>query len=228
MALVKKYHVKVCAFKSPIEGVYEVEFEAEKRFKFKPGQFLHLALDEYNPSQAWPESRCFSMQSAPEDERIKITFSTVGAYTQRMARELTVGKKVWLKLPYGSLFLNKSAEQRSVFLAGGTGVTPFLSLFRSEIFKEYKKPFLYLGLRSLEYNLYSEDLQLAGEKNKEFDYHVVYQDKNGLIDIYRVFDTHGANSTYFISGPPQMINKFREELVRMGVSEINVITDDWE
>ena len=32
---------------------------------FKPGQFLHLAIDEYDPSFHWPESRVFSIANSP-------------------------------------------------------------------------------------------------------------------------------------------------------------------
>ena len=32
---------------------------------FKPGQFLHLALDAFEPGGFWPESRVFSIASAP-------------------------------------------------------------------------------------------------------------------------------------------------------------------
>ena len=32
---------------------------------FKPGQFLHLAIDQYDPSFHWPESRVFSIANSP-------------------------------------------------------------------------------------------------------------------------------------------------------------------
>ncbi|MGB9599006.1 MAG: hypothetical protein ACPL7I_00520, partial [Myxococcota bacterium] len=53
--------------------------------KFLPGQFLHFTLDEYDPSTGfWPESRVFSIASAPVENRIRITYSVKGRFTKRM------------------------------------------------------------------------------------------------------------------------------------------------
>ena len=70
MAIIKKYPAIVEDIRHLLPDIYTATFSSDKRFKYKPGQFLHLALDEYDPSQAWPESRCFSMQSSPDDELV--------------------------------------------------------------------------------------------------------------------------------------------------------------
>ena len=62
MALVKKYLAEVVSIDNTIDGLYTLELKSlSKPFKYYPGQFLHFALDEYDPSGIWPESRCFSM-----------------------------------------------------------------------------------------------------------------------------------------------------------------------
>ena len=72
--MIKKYPAQVVAIHNPIEGVYTLELESMgKPFKYDVGQFLHLAIDEYDPSGQWPESRCFSIQTSPSEETIKIT-----------------------------------------------------------------------------------------------------------------------------------------------------------
>jgi ferredoxin-NADP reductase len=146
--LVKKYKTEIVSIQTPITGVYTLELSSEKKFKFAPGAFLHLALDEYDPSGAWPESRCFSIQTSPEEENIKITYAVKGRFTQRMEKELFVGKSVWLKLPFGDLFTQEHSKENAVFVAGGTGITPFLSLFTDKSCAEYLNPSLYLGFRN--------------------------------------------------------------------------------
>ena len=75
MAIIKKYKSVVTDIQNPLKDIYVVLFKSmDKPFKYLPGQFLHLALDEYNPSCQWPDSRCFSMQSNENDEVVKITF----------------------------------------------------------------------------------------------------------------------------------------------------------
>ena len=75
-----------------------------------------------------------------------------------MEKSLKVGSEVWLKLPYGDLFTQPHNKTNTVFIAGGTGITPFLSLFTHESFTEYINPKIYLGFRSKEYNIYQSEL----------------------------------------------------------------------
>ena len=78
---------------------------------FKPGQFLHLAMDEYDPSFHWPESRAFSIANSPTRcGKLKITFSVKGNFTKRMYGEIKTGDILFLKLPYGSFSLNNSGK----------------------------------------------------------------------------------------------------------------------
>ena len=53
-----------------------------------------------------------------------------------------------------------------------------------------------------------------------------YQDKDGVIDIDKIYTENGAASNYFISGSPVMIKSFKNALVEKGVPLSNVLTDD--
>jgi len=227
--MIKKLRSETVRFDNPILGIYVAEFRPlGKKFKFRPGQFLHLALDVYDPSYPWPESRCFSMQSSPEDEVIRITFSVKGRYTSRMVEELRPGKIVSLKLPYGDLFSGSFSKSDCVFIAGGTGITPFLSLFNSPEFSQFEKPKLYFGIKSTAYNIYTEELKKSQVINKGFSEKLCYEDVDGMLNIQSIFSENGKEATYFISGPPAMIAGFRKQLTASGVEDSHIITDDWE
>ncbi len=229
MAIVKKYRSKIIDIQNPISGIFVVKFKSlEKNYKFKPGQYLHLAIDEYNPSTQWPESRCFSMESSPSEEFIKITYAVKGAFTGRMARELKTGGEVYLKLPYGDFIVNPHSKENCVFIAGGTGITPFLSLFNDISFKAYSNPRLYLGFRNNGFNIYNDELQNAEKINPGFKITVFYEDADGVINIEKIFKENGSSPVYFISGPPVMIKSFKEFLKNNGVMDVNIRTDDWE
>ena len=234
MAIVKKYPSKVVSIQNSIEGVYTLEFESlGKSFKYDAGQFLHLAIDEYDPSMQWPDSRCFSMQSSPDEENIRITYAAKGQFTKRMEQDLKVGSEVTLKLPYGDLFSQEHNKTNTVFIAGGTVVTPFLSLFTHESFKEYINPKIYLGFRSEAYNLYKGELESMyrireNSVNSSEFVKLVYEDKEGILDIEKIFKENGLNSNYFISGPPDMIKLFKQNLISKGKSASGILTDEWE
>ncbi len=176
------------------------------------------------------------MQSNPNDELLKITFAVKGNFTKRMANELYKGKQVWLKLPYGDIFQREHDKNNCVFIAGGTGVTPFLSLFTFEEFDEYLNAKIYLGFRTKEYNIYGEELHSVSQRkhrepqSKCIDYALkfIYKDIDGIIDIKLIFNENETNSDYFISGPSIMIKSFKTFLLSKGLEENKIRRDDWE
>ena len=226
--LAKKYKSELISILNPFEGIYTLEFKSlGRKYKYKPGQFLHLAIDEeYDGSGQWPESRCFSIQSAPGENSIKITYAVKGDYTKEMASTLKEGKEVWLKLPYGDLFQQDHNKENTVFIAGGTGITPYLSLFTHESFNEYINPRIYIGFRSKEYNIYQSELDRSYNSNSFVQ--LFFQDTEGILDIKKIFEENGQTVNYFISGPPIMIKNFKQMLIESGVPTKNVLTDDWE
>ena len=154
---------------------------------------------------------------------IKITYAVKGKFTKQMEQTLKVGSEVWLKLPYGDLFQQPHSKENTVFIAGGTGITPYLSLFTHESFNEYINPRIFLGFRSKEFNIYEQELNSVQLCVTSF-----YQDSDGIINIEQIYAENGSLSNYFISGPPAMIKAFKQTLIYKGVPAGNVLTDDWE
>lgn len=228
MAVIKKYKAKVESIVNPSEDIYTVTFSSDINFKYSPGQFLHLALDEYDGVGQWPESRCFSMQSNADEKNIRITYSVKGAFTKLMEMQLKIGTTVWLKLPYGDLFQQMHNKENTVFIAGGTGITPFLSLFTHSSFAAYQKPVLYAGFRNKDMNVYSNELYKTQEINKNFIWHIVYEDSKGRLNIRKILNQVKPKSTFFISGPPLMIAAFKAHLLQERILEKDILTDDWE
>jgi NAD(P)H-flavin reductase len=75
MSVPRKVLAVVTSLKKYRDNITMYRFKPEFRIKFKPGQFLHLALDDYDPSYNWPESRVFSMANAPGKDFIDILVS---------------------------------------------------------------------------------------------------------------------------------------------------------
>ena len=213
MSIVKKYKSLVTHILNSVPGVYTIEFESlSGKYKYMPGQFLHLGLDtDYDGTSQWPESRCFSMQSNPDERRIRITYAVKGRFTKMMEQQLKIGSEVWLKLPYGDLFTQPHNKVNTVFIAGGTGITPFLSLFTHKSFSEYINPHIYLGFRSKEYNTYNEEFSHLCNSSQLMKF--LYEDSDGRLDIQHIYEENGTNSDYFISGPPEMIKAFKHFLL---------------
>lgn len=241
--LQKKYRSIIVSINNPFTAIYTLEFKSlGSKYKYHPGQFLHIAIDaDYDGTSQWPDSRCFSMQSNPNEETIRITYAVKGEFTRQMEEQLKGGSEVWLKLPYGDLFTQPHNKINTVFIAGGTGITPFLSLFTHESFIEYINPKIYLGFRSKEHHIYHDELNRMNqireirknscnseECNSSQFVKSYNEDTDGIIDISQIFLDNGTSSNYFISGPPAMIKAFKQILIDKGVPANNVLTDDWE
>ena len=238
MATPKKVLTKVNDFKIINNRVMKLDLKPQKRVpNFKPGQFLHLTLDKYDYSRSWPESRVFSIASSPSERKnnISLIISKQGRYTKRIFSEIKSGKEIWIKLPYGDFTIENRMENKAVFIAGGTGISPFLSILKSEI--KLKIPVeLYFGIRNDEYFINKHTL-LQKKKDNNFYIEIFleeqdeyqYKYKNGKLNIAYIFEKNKNDKcNYFISGPKEMINNFSDFLLNKNVNKENIIIDEWE
>ena len=208
--------------------IYTVRFTvAPKISRFKAGQFLHLTLEEFDPSEGfWPESRVFSIASKPGADFIEIVYSVKGSYTRRMCLSLREGMDIWLKLPYGDFIVERYLKegQPGVFIAGGTGISPFIPYFLQLLDRGCRLPLrIYYGIRDAEHFLYQEVIE-AMRTIAEVE--VVEGLFNLRLVSREVFRIDGA--VCFLSGPPAMIKAFQDGLKYEGFPQESVIIDAWE
>jgi NAD(P)H-flavin reductase len=223
------------------EGVYQVDFSLPSRFtKYLPGQFLHLTLDEFDPTTGyWPESRVFSIASEPRQETVTIVYSVKGRYTKRMEQELSPGKEVWLKLPYGDFVISNQllAEGPVALIAGGTGVSPYWPFLKGQAERE-GAVHLFYGIRKAGHLLFAEDLKSLIDK-PWFHLHLMVEEgtvdgfpaESGRLSIAKVEQEMGrrfATTNFFLSGPPTMIRKFKDDLAVRGMENNRIHIDEWE
>jgi NAD(P)H-flavin reductase len=156
MSVPRKIHCHVESITDHGGRVFTVDLApASPVPSFRPGQFLHLTVDEYDPSGFWPESRVFSIASPPHDcRRLRICYSVKGRYTMRMEQMLRVGGEVWVKLPYGEFFIDHQAD--AVLVAGGTGISAFTAFLGALTSETKQKATLVYGARNPDLFLFQE------------------------------------------------------------------------
>ena len=180
MATPQKIRCMVKKIEDHGDHVYTVDLTPERSLpRFKPGQFLHLTLDDYDPSSFWPESRVFSIASSPNYKNIlTISYSVRGRYTSRMENELHEGMSVWVKLPYGDFVIQDT--NNIVLLAGGTGITAFVAFIDGLNNELNRNVFLAYGARKRELLLYRDLIDAKAVTNKGFhaSYFVETNDKS--------------------------------------------------
>ena len=221
------------------EHVYTIELlpDVPPAPRFKPGQFFHLALDPYDPSGFWPESRVFSIASSPrERDRIQFTYSVRGRYTARMEQEIVTGRRVWVKMPYGEFFIDVSRPV--VLLAGGTGITAFTAFLADLVDSPPCPVTVFYGARQRDLLIYRSLVDRCVQSLERFQAsyfletlgHKALNELPGQISIGSVWQhvPDPVNSSFYISGPPAMIRSLSTQLRDMGVNGQSIHIDAWE
>jgi len=220
------------------ERVYSIFLAPEKRLpRFLPGQFLHLALDPYDPSSFWPESRVFSIASPPSDQHcVRITYAVKGKFTTRMEKELIAGKEVWVKLPYGEFVISSSRDV--VLFAGGTGITAFSAYLDQLDAGQENSISIFYGARNLDLLIYRSVIDRKVETCPEL--HAWYYSEDGhpqedhevkgVLSVKSAFERleKPLEKEYYLSGPPGMLQALREDLVQQRISPDLIKIDSWE
>jgi len=239
MAVAQKLACQVHQIIQHGERVYTVELRPERPApRFRPGQFLHLALDTYEPSGFWPESRVFSIASPPtQRERLCITYSVQGRFTARMEKELVVGQWVWVKLPYGEFVVEDTSDV--VLFAGGTGITAFTAFLDGLTHDFEHAVYLAYGARQRSLLVYRDMVEQRARMAPTL--HAFYfieseagelqpNETAGRLSVAGLWPQmqDPLKATFYISGPPPMLKAISQALRNQGVGGDAIRIDAWE
>lgn len=230
MAVVRKVRCTVLRVVDHGERVYSVELKPSEPIpRFRPGQFLHLALDPFEPGGFWPESRVFSIASSPEErDRLLITYAVKGAFTTRMERELRPGAGVWVKLPYGEFEVDASRD--AVLFAGGTGVTAFTAFLQSLPPEHPRRVELFYGARTDDLFVYGQLVAACERSVPSVRCSLVCEATQGRLEVGAAWPAIERldDPVHYLSGPPAMLAALTEQLRRHGVPNDDIRIDAWE
>jgi ferredoxin-NADP reductase len=244
MAVVQKLCCRVEKIIDYRNHVYSIDLKPERPIsRFRPGQFLHLALDPYDPSSFWPESRVFSIASSPlERDRINLAYSVRGKFTARMEKELAEGRNVWVKMPYGDFVIQGNSDV--VLIAGGTGITAFIAFLGGLTAQFPHRVYLGYGARSRELLIYRDQIQEQGRRVPQFQSVFFIESESdepgessgprdeflGVLSLETIWSKviNPLQATFFLSGPPAMLKGISRELIGQGISTDAIRIDAWE
>src|ERR1700692_1348217 len=112
------------------EGTMAFRFEKPSGFNFKAGQSADVTLTNPPDTDAEGNTRTFSIASPPFENDLVFTTRMRDTAFNRPLKEVPLATEVTIGSAAGSFTLHKNPAKPAVFLAGGIGITPFLSLLR--------------------------------------------------------------------------------------------------
>ena len=186
--------------------IVTIQMRKDKKFVYMAGQYVQIHMDGCDP-------RMFSIANAPRDNNtIDIHVRNSGQnISDKLCSNIKQGETINVSPAQGFLRFIESSNP-IVFLAGGTGITPFLAILEDN---PTKNAHVYWGMS------HEDDFYIRPHRNG--------LSINYCTDVYPVdaYLTEIIESAIiYISGPPAMIHDSKAKLLAAGVEPTNIIHDE--
>jgi len=204
---------------------------------FRPGQFLSIALPKVRTRGDEGNVRYFSLVSSPNEKKkfsIATRFSS-SAFKQALFG-LSLGEEVEMGGVGGQMILPETADQELVFIAGGIGITPFMSMlsFVKEAQTGQQITLIYSN-RNRPIAPYLDELEKLTEDLSNFKLLVTMTEdeywpgEKRLVD-YEFIKEHITDykaKKYFVAGPPGMVLAMANNFDRLGITKEHYILEEF-
>jgi len=217
------------------EHTMAFHFERPAGFTYKPGQAIDLTLIETQGGLAQDERHAFSIVNAPFQEGIVVATRMRDSAYKRALDGLPAGALVRIKGPFGSLTLHADRARPAVLVAGGIGITPFISMVRQSRRDDWPQQLsLLYANRSPQAAAFLEELQQLARDHSRFRLVATMTGSHGSMGdwqgetrpigdaLLRVVGDKLVRPVYYLAGPPGMVESAGEALTRAGVPEEDV------
>jgi predicted ferric reductase len=184
-----------------------------QRLAHRPGQFLFV---RFPGDRVLDESHPFTISSAPGEPDLRLSIKASGDFTRYLHQNLSEGDEALVEGAYG-LFQYQQGGQKQIWIAGGIGITPFLSFIRhGNIDREVD---FYYTVRTREEALFLDEIKAASEQNPGFRSFVRFSIEAGSLSVEEVAKNAGdvRERDVYMCGPFGMVQAFAEKFRRLGV-----------
>ena len=216
--------VKLLARREVAEGTLEHRFTWPEGFSFKAGQAVELILPGVG-------GHAFSLVNPPSETELAIATRMRDSAYKRALRALPIGTAAHLDGPFGSLTLHRNDQRGAVFIAGGIGITPFMSMLRQSARESMRHSLaLVYSNRHARDAAYLEELQRLSGAQPNFRLLTTMTEEGGApVDAKAVQAASlGIPSPiYYLAGPPGMVAAMKTVLEEAGVEDADVRSEEF-
>lgn len=197
------------------------------------GQFAFVRVRSQTLSS---EAHPFTISSPPGAEQVRFTIRCCGDWTRR-AGALQVGDEVFVEGPYGLFCLEAVEAERLIFIAGGVGVTPMLSMLgRMAQAGDARPVVLVWSNRTPEQAVHFSEVEALQKRLKNLQlYNVMTRigetdGKSQRVDrafLQRVCGEYRPGTAAFVCGPPNMMKDTARALRALGFAKRNIMMEEF-
>lgn len=192
-------------------------------FIFTSGQAVKLSIS--NTIKSEDDFGAFTITSTPEENQLEFIikiYPSRNGFTDK-AKSLNTGDTLFMSSAYGYMTYDKSG----MFIAAGSGITPFIS-----IFKNLSKKGILKGNKLIYANDNQKDIIFEKQLKEWFgsDFISILSQQKTQNHYYGLIDYNFLNNAiedytqnFYLCGPPAMMDTIAENLKKMGVSESQIV-----
>lgn len=218
---IKRNPYEVVEVKQESEKIWSLYFKG-KGLNYMPGQFLFVQLlRNGNLSSSHP----FTISNSPTRRDLSITPKVLGDFTLSI-KDTKVGDRAYIDAPYGVFSFLNYPRRELVFIAGGIGITPFISMLRYIYDQNLDQKVTLFWVNRSENNLcFTDELKKMEADLEGFRTVLVMSDQpgwvgeKGRLNGQYIRESLGSleEKEFFICGPPAMSDDLNRELQELGV-----------
>ena len=222
----KEHIVKIKSIEHVTHDVLQIIIEKPTQFNFTPGQATEIAINK----EGWQnEGRPFTFTSLPDDDHLEFTIKTYPErkYVTNELLTLKAGDELILRDIFGAI----EYKGEGVFVAGGAGVTPFISIFRNLKFRNEtgnnKLIFANKTKADIIHEKEFKDLLgdnfiniLSHEKTNEYACGLITED-------FLKTNINAPGKKIYVCGPPPMMEAVGQYLANLHVPEQDIVKEEF-
>ncbi len=216
--------IKIISIKHLTHDVLEIKAEKPKDLEYVSGQAADISINKPGLEK---ELRAFTFTSLPEDDYIEFVIKTYPNHNGVTNALLSL--KTGDELIFHGIFGDIAYKGAGLFIAGGAGITPFLSIIRNlektKRTNEAKLLFANKSKGDIIHEEYFKNLLgsnfinvLSDEKIDGYEHGFVSQE---LIQKHN----DGLSGYFYLCGPPPMMNAVEKHLASLGISEDKIVKE---
>lgn len=230
---VKRHVYTISAAVPKSIGVVEVTLKpTDKVVNFTAGQFVFISfgLEGLSAGREWHP---FTVASAPSDGSLNVVIKSLGTYTEAITRILPsmVGMTAIIEGAYGRFSYRNFDNPNQVWIAGGIGITPFLSM-AAALGDEPHNIDLYYSVNSESELIDLDQLRVAQANLPNHSFRVfpyVSEKYQRFLGVDMITATSGdlQGRDFLLCGPPAMMRGLQEQLMKAGVPKQRIHTEEF-
>lgn len=192
---------------------------------FSPGQFIFISFESLGITT---ETHPFSLTSSPRENEISIAAKSSGDYTETL-KLLRVGSRARVEGPFGRFSYLESQRKKQIWIAGGIGITPYVSMAKNFTDNNGYDVVLYYTVSEEKETVFADLLKNIDSNLPNFKVNIVATKLQGRLTGNQVADQVKdiKERDIFLCGPPPMMKSMRTQFNDLGIRNSHIFSEEF-